>query len=631
MEVFPSGLSISIAGVVWFLLACVFTALAIIVHRLGILESLFAKVDRTSKRHGGELVAAVLKEHGVKFVFTLCGGHISPVLVSCEKLDIRVIDTRHEVTCVFAADAVARLSGVIGVACVTAGPGLTNTVTAIKNAGMAESPVLLLGGAAATCMKGRGSLQDIDQLTLFKPLCKYVATVTRVRDIAPTLRKAIQIALSDTPGPVFVELPVDSLYPYETVAKEIAPKGEAKSIGQKITNFYIKTYLNRLYGDAWKPLDMSPLPVSYPQASHSEVANCAALIHSAKNPVFIIGSQATLPPTKPDGLRASLEKMGIPCFLGGMARGLLGRNSPIHIRQRRRDALKEADVIILAGAVPDFRLSYGRGFNRKAKVIPVNRSKSNLKLNTDIFWKAHMSVHADAGSFVASVAEALGEYTCPGGWIEELKKRDAEKETANLQKAEVLPEVHLNPLKILYKTEELLSEKSILIADGGDFVGSAAYILRPRGPMRWLDPGPFGTLGVGGGFALGAKLCNPDADVWIIYGDGSLGYSVAEFDTFARHKIPVIALIGNDACWSQIAREQVPMFGSNVACMLQYSDYDVVANGYGGVGYKLDRDSSDMEIEDTLRKAQELSRGGKPILVNCLIGKTDFREGSISV
>jgi len=182
-----------------------------LLKKLNIHHTLLKKVDKTSKRHGGELVAQVLKSHGIEFVFTLVGGHISPILVACETLKIKVIDTRHEVNAVFAADAVARLSGKVGVAVVTAGPGLTNTVTAIKNAQMAESPLLLMGGAAATLLKGRGALQDIDQMCLFKPLCKFTATITRVQEIIPTLQKALQIAQSGTPGPVFVEFPIDVL------------------------------------------------------------------------------------------------------------------------------------------------------------------------------------------------------------------------------------------------------------------------------------------------------------------------------------------------------------------------------------------------------------------------------------
>lgn len=624
---------LTLTNVAWFVLATIFTMAAVFVHWFGLIDLLFNKVDRQSKRNGGELVAEVLEKHGVKFVFTLCGGHISPILVACEKKGLRIIDTRHEVTCVFAADAVARLSGTVGVACVTAGPGVTNTITAVKNASMAESPVLVLGGAAATLMKGRGSLQDIDQISLFKPICKFAACVHRVRDIVPTLRKAMCIAQSGVPGPVFVELPVDSLYPYDIVVRELFPKEQkAKSLNLKIVEFYLRNYVDRLFAGAWKSYNFRPLPVSFPRASDSEIGRCVSLLKAAKKPVFLLGSQATLPPAKSKDVRVALEKMGVPCFLGGMSRGYLGRKSPYHIRQRRKEALKEADFVICAGAVVDFRLSYGRIFNKRSKIIAVNRSKTNLRLNTDAFWKADMYILGDPGLFLTSIAEALGEsYTCQQDWLKTLQDRDAEKEKANLEKCKEVSNIHLNSISVLHKTEDVMSENTILIADGGDFVGSASYILRPRGPLKWLDPGPFGTLGVGGGFALGAKLCNPDDDVWIIYGDGSLGYSVAEFDTFTRHNTPVVALVGNDACWTQIAREQVPMFGTDVACNLEYCDYDVVANGLGGVGYKLDGKSSDSHITKILKEAQETSRKGKPVLVNCLIGRTNFRDGSISV
>ena len=623
---------LNVASLGAFLVTTLCTSLAIFLHWFGLFDVLLHKVDVHSKRNGGEHVAAALKAHGVKYVFTLIGGHISPVLVECQKQGIKIVDTRHEVTCVFAADAVARLSGVVGVACVTAGPGLTNTVTAVKNASMAESPVLLLGGASATILKGRGALQDIDQLALFKPLCKYIATVNRVRDIVPTLRKAIHIAQSGTPGPVFVELPIDALYPYHLVVKEIvAADKPSKSLGMKLVKMYLNHYVNRLFAGAWEPVNTKPYEVVHKLASRESVRECASLIRGAKKPLILLGSQATLPPMKPRDVVSALEKIGAPCFLGGMSRGYLGKNSPIHIRQKRSMALKEADVVICAGAVADFRLSYGRHFSSRSKVVSVNRSLTNMKLNTDTNWKAHLYVHADPGSFLVSLAQELGDFKCEQAWPQELKKRDQEKEVANLKKAQEVPEKHLNPLNVLYHAERALSENSILVADGGDFVGSAAYILRPCGPLKWLDPGAFGTLGVGGGFALGAKLVNPDADVWIIYGDGALGFSIAEFDTFKRHNIPVIALIGNDACWTQIAREQIPMFQSDVACNLSYCDYDLVARGFGGKGFKLDSSCSEKKIDQVLEEAKKISRGGSPVLINCLIGKSNFREGSISV
>ncbi|XP_052802677.1 2-hydroxyacyl-CoA lyase 2-like [Mya arenaria] len=602
----------------------------LVLRKFGIIYQLFHKVQKESTRHGGEIVADVLKAHGVKHMFTLVGGHISPILVACEKLGIRVVDTRHEVTAVFAADAVARMSGTVGVAAVTAGPGLTNTVTAVKNAQMAESPVLLMGGAAASILKGRGALQDIDQMSLFKPLCKYCATVTKVRDIAPTLQKALQIAQSGTPGPVFVEFPIDTLYPYQMVAKEVGAKSKSKGLMPMIVNWYLQNYVDDLFAGAWEKRDVSPMPVTMPRASKSQVQKCVELVSRAKQPVIILGSQSTLPPTPTDKLVTALESMGIPSFLGGMARGLLGQHSDIQIRQKRGEALKEADVVILAGAVCDFRLGYGRTLSRKSKIIAVNRNKEQLFKNSDMFWKPTVAIQGDAGDFIVQLAAGLKGFKCDPEWLNKLRGRDQEKEQTNRDKCNEVTDQHLNPVKVLHMTEEVMDDNTIMVADGGDFVGTAAYILRPRGPLRWLDPGAFGTLGVGGGFALGAKLCRPDCDVWIIYGDGSLGYSVAEFDTFTRHKTPVIALVGNDAGWTQISREQVPMFGSNVACQLAFSDYETVAVGYGGKGLKLDR-NNEGEMEKVLREAMELSRQGHSVLVNALIGKTNFREGSISV
>lgn len=605
-------------------------ALLFAANKLGIFYQLFHKTETMSPRHGGESVAEVLRAHGVKYVFTLVGGHISPILVACEKLGIRIVDTRHEATAVFAADAVARLSGTVGVAAVTAGPGLTNTVTAVKNAQMAESPLLLLGGAAGTLLQGRGALQDIDQMSLFKPLCKFCASVRTVREIVPTLRKALAAAQSGTPGPVFIEFPIDTLYPFHLVSKEFGVKNPPKGLIGKIVSWYLNNHLMNLFAGAWEPRDVSPLPVDIPHATDEQVQSCIELVSRAKKPVILLGSQATLPPMPADEIRKALEELGIPCFLGGMSRGMLGKNSPIHIRQNRRDALKDADLVLLAGTVCDFRLSYGRVLNRRSKIIAVNRDKTQLLKNSDMFWKPTVAIQGDAGSFLVRLSKGLKGHRCSDEWPRSLKAGDETKENANRLKADEKTEHHLNPLKVLHCVDELMADDSIIVADGGDFVGSAAYIMRPRGPMRWLDPGAFGTLGVGGGFALGAKLCRPESEVWIVYGDGSLGYTVAEFDTFTRHKTPVIAVVGNDACWSQISREQVPILGSNVACGLAFTDYHVVADGYGGKGHLVRRED-ESKLSDIIRQAQREAQEGKAVLLNVLIGKTNFREGSISV
>ncbi|XP_062454470.1 2-hydroxyacyl-CoA lyase 2 [Rhea pennata] len=617
------GFACACAGLVLLLLL-------VVAHRLGLLYQLRHKVDPKSGRHGGELVAEVLKAHGVRFLFALAGGHVSPVLVACEKLGLRVVDTRHEATAVFAADAVARLSGRIGVAIVTAGPGVTNTVTAVKNAQMAESPVLLLGGAAATLQRGRGALQEIDQLSLFKTLCKRRVSVRTVRDIVPALREAIATAQSGTPGPVFVELPLDVLYPFHVVEKELGQATGRGGLRRSIVDWYLRNYVRNLFAGAWEPRDMTPLPVRVPLATAEQVQQVAELVSRAAKPLVLLGSQATLPPTPVEELRAALEALGLPCYLGGMARGLLGKDSALHVRQNRRDALRQADLVILAGTVCDFRLSYGRVLSRRSAVVAVNRDRAQLLRNSDVFWKPRLAVQGDAASFLVMLSRSLRGYSCPRDWLAGLKESDRRKEAANREKAAELPPRHLNPLALLHRLDALLPDDCLLVADGGDFVATAAYVVRPRRPLGWLDPGAFGTLGVGGGFALGAKLCRPEAEVWILYGDGSLGYSVMEFDTFVRHKTPVIALVGNDACWSQISREQVALLGSNVACGLEYTDYHAVAEGLGAKGFVVGSDDGE-GLDAVLRAAQATCRQGRAVLINALIGKSDFRQGSISV
>lgn len=591
------------------------------------------QVDEKSTRHGGELVASVLKSHDVKEIFVLCGGHISPILVAAEKLGINIIDTRHEVTAVFAADAVARLRQSIGVAAVTAGPGLTNTITAVKNAQMAESPLLLIGGAAPTLLKGRGALQDIDQLVLFRPLCKFAARVERLRDIVPTLREAIKAAVSGCPGPVFVEFPVDVLYPYQLVVKEIGFNPKANGIVQKALNLYLRCHVSRQFSAAWQPQDITPLPTQIPMPTMEEVDKIVQLVRQAKKPVMLIGSQATLRPVVPEELVKAIEMLGIPVYLGGMARGLLGKQNRLQMRQNRRDALRDADLTILAGTVCDFRLSYGRVLSKKSKIVCINRNRNQLTKNAKTFWNADVSVQADVASTLVQVAiqvEKAG-YRVPTEWVDELRKKEDEKEEANATKMTAeLAAGHINPLNFLARLDKKLPDDAILVADGGDFVGSAAYIVRPRGPLQWLDPGAFGTLGVGGGFALGAKVVHPNSPVYILWGDGSSGYSIMEYDTFTRHKLPVIGIIGNDACWTQIAREQIPMFNSNVAVDLARTRYDEVAKALGGWGAMLDADNVS-STEDVLDEALRETRRGRSALVNVLIGKTDFREGSISV
>lgn len=573
--------------------------------------------------HGGDRVALALQAHGVRFVFTLTGGHIAPILVGCRQRGIRVIDTRHEATAVFAADAVARLTGVPGVAVVTAGPGVTNTITAIKNAQMAQSPLVLIGGAAATALRGRGALQDIDQIALMQSITKWRRSVGRVRDIVPALEEAFYQARNGVPGPVFVELPVDLLYDEPLVRQWYGLKRSGRSPAQWVVQRYLNWWVNRLFAGAHEQPTVTPRPVDAPDPDDRAVRAAALRLVQSQRPLLLAGSQATLDTASVDALAAAITRLGIPVYLSGMARGLLGANHPLQMRHRRREALREADLVILAGVPCDFRLDYGNHIPRRATLIAANRSRTDLMLNR----RPDIAVLGDPARFVRMLAERVlpGEHWKE--WINRLRQRDAERE-AEIVRQSTEPTAYVNPVYLCRMINETLTDRSIIVADGGDFVATASYIVRPPRPLSWLDPGPFGTLGVGAGFALGAKLCQPDADVWLLYGDGSAGYSLVEFDTFVRHNIPLVAVVGNDAGWTQIAREQVEILHDDVATTLAYSDYDRVAGGFGAVGYRLD----DPELaEETLHQARQTAAQGKPTLVNALIGKTDFRKGSISM
>lgn len=576
--------------------------------------------------NGGDLVAASLEAHGVRFLFTLCGGHISPILVGARRRGIRVIDVRHEATAVFAADAVARLTGVPGVAAVTAGPGCTNTLTAVKNAQLAQSAVVILGGATGTLLKGRGALQDIDQLALFEPHVKWATTVSRVRDLEPTLRRAFHVALAGVPGPVFVECPVDLLYDEELVRSMYGAKaGPEKStgLGDRALQWYLRRHVDRLFGGVDRKVGPSETPPPGVVTAGASIKRTGRYLKSSERPVLMVGSQALLDPGEVERLVVAVDRLGIPVYLSGMARGLLGKGHKLQLRHQRRRALRDADLVILAGVPCDFRLDYGRQIGQQAKLVSVNRDDQDVRRNR----KPNLGVVADPGRFLKDLAATFAGRGSWDSWLEVLRDRDQSRSQEIIERSGETTDF-VNPLALCREIERHLSENSIVVADGGDFVATASYVINPRSPLSWLDPGVFGTLGVGAGFALGAKLCRPDSEVWVVYGDGSVGFSVAEFDTFVRHDLPVIAVVGNDASWAQIAREQVEILGDDVGTVLRRTDYDVVAEGFGGRGLSLHQAGATAEV---LTAAKSEAASGRPVLVNALLGTTDFRKGSISV
>lgn len=580
--------------------------------------------------HGGDLIADVLHAQGTPFLFTLVGGHISPILVAAKARGVRVIDTRHEATAVFAADAVARLTGRPGVAAVTAGPGVTNTITALKNAQMAQSPVVLIGGAAPTALQGRGALQDIDQMAAVRPVVKWARRVSRVKELIPVLEMAFREAQTGVPGPVFVECPVDLLYDEATVRTWYGADRGGKSLADKAVKQYLRFHVSRLFIDAQAAKAGPRIDVAPSAPEPAAVDKLAERLLCAQRPVILVGSQALLDVAHADALAAALQTIGAPVYLSGMARGLLGRDHPLQLRHKRREALREADCVLLAGVPSDFRLDYGNHIRRSAIFMSINRSPADLTKNR----KPDLGVLADPSltlrALAAALSAALSAAPRPASWptwLAQLRARDDARNAEIAQQA-LAPTGKINPLQLCVELDRQVTPNAILIGDGGDFVATASYIVQPSGPLRWLDPGAFGTLGVGAGFALGAKLVHPNADVWVLFGDGAFGYALSEFDTFVRHATPVMAVIGNDASWSQIAREQVELLGDPVATTLAHSDYDHAVQGLGAAGVHLD----DPELSaEALTQAQTRAAHGQPVVVNAILGKTEFRKGSISM
>jgi acetolactate synthase-1/2/3 large subunit len=584
--------------------------------------------DIKPTRHGGDRVAEALLAHGVRCIFTLCGGHISPILSASKALGIRIVDVRDEATAVFAADATARLTGLPGVAAVTAGPGISNTITALKNAQLAQSPVILIGGAAPTALQGRGALQDIDQRPLVAPHVKLFKKITRVRDLGPAVSEAFEVAQAGVPGPVFIECPVDLLYDEVSIRQWYADAaGKGTSLADRALRFYLNHHVHKMFDASADTVAPQVRFITPPRAHDASLRAALTALGQAKRPLMVIGSQALVMAREAKNLAMAVDKLGIPVYLSGMARGLLGRDHPLQMRHQRRNALREADCVLLAGVPCDFRLDYGKHVRRNATLIAANRCAKDARLNR----KPDIAAIGDAGLFLQSLAQSQPAGNPANshlsGWIATLRERDDERETEIDQQAQVSGD-HVNPIALFRALEREAGDNAILVADGGDFVATASYVMHPRAPLTWLDPGAFGTLGVGAGFALGAALAKPGSEVWIIFGDGACGYGLVEFDTFVRHGIPVIALVGNDAGWTQIAREQVKMLHDDVATVLARTNYHEVARGFGAEGILVKTMS---EVPSALARARALAQSGKSVLVNFWLDKTEFRDGSLSM
>lgn len=609
------------------------------------------------KQYGGALVAEAIKEQGVNMVFTLTGGHIAPILTGANAAGIKVIDQRDEAACVFAADAYARLTQLPGVAVVTAGPGLSNTITAVKNAQLAESPVIILAGATAMILKGRGSLQDIDQIALMQPHCKACFTIKQVKTIIPTLRQAFAIAASGVPGPVFIEFPLEVLWPKSMIDMIVAtPQDGTKKKNQttpsfslntlknkvqtNVTSWYLKRHFDHVFANAFDPLPPSSALLitqnrsGLPPVSSESLKAVLRALAASQRPLILLSSQVAQA-SKTQLLKAAIEILNVPVFCSGMARGLLGAKHPLLFRHNRKYALKHCDVIVLLGSAIDFRVDYGRHIGGGAYVCMVNLSAETLHKNSDIRSR-NLKILGDSCDFTISLAQLAStqkevfQKVEPkwAKWKQTLADNDAKREVEIDKLASTPAQKGVNPVRLCRAINAALDDDSIIVADGGDFIGTASYIVHPRNQLGWLDPGLYGTLGVGGGFACAAKALKPNSEVWLLFGDGTCAWSIAEIDTMVRHRLPCIIVIGTDAKWNQMNRDQTRLLKDPVASELLFSRYDLVGAGYGAEGILV---ANEAEVPDALKRAKEICKSGKPVVVNVFLASSSFREGSISL
>ncbi|HZU84993.1 MAG TPA: thiamine pyrophosphate-binding protein [Polyangiaceae bacterium] len=540
--------------------------------------------------HGGRLVARALKRHGTSHLFTLCGGHIQAIYDGCLDEGIRVVDVRHEQTAGHAADGWARVTGQPGVCAVTAGPGVTDVVTAVANAMRAGVPMVVIGGAGPRMLADMGSLQDMDHLALMRPISKWVASVPETRRIVEYVDAAFRVAQAGVPGPAFLQVPLDLLLDAGDDAEE----------------------------PMTRPLPEPPRPAGDWRA----IERAAEALRVAQRPVFVIGSQIRWSPRR-EAARSAADAFEAPFFLNGMARGALPRGHRGLVSRSRRFALAQSDCIFMFGTPFDFRVDYGRPptWPADATIVQVDLDGAELGRNR----RVDVAIHGDVGLVLEQLVTAVVTKDARA-WLETVRADD-EARRARMRAEARRDDSPPNPLRVCAELGSRVGPSDIVVGDGGDFVATAANVLELEWPQIWMDPGPLGTLGVGPGYAMAAKLARPEARVVIVYGDGSFGLHGLEFEALVRQGIPVVAVIGNDAGWTQIRRGQVELYGEEraVATGLAYTPYERVVEACGGRGYWVERAE---ELGPALDAALG---GGVASCVNVKISKSDFRKGALSV
>jgi acetolactate synthase I/II/III large subunit len=531
------------------------------------------ETQQATALHGGRLVAKRLKAHGVTKLFTLSGGHLFSIYDGCREEGIDIVDVRHEQSAAFAAEGWAKATREPGVCALTAGPGVTNGMSALASALMNASPMLALGGRAPAARWGMGSLQEIDHVPFVAPLTKLARTAEATADIPGLVDEALAAAVEPPSGPTFLDFPMDQVFMEADV-------------------------------DADAPGEL-PDPAALPAADGDALDRAAELLRGAECPVIMAGTGLYWARAE-KALQALCEELQIPVFLNGLARGCVPADHAQFFSRARGAGLKGADVALVVGVPMDFRLGFGGSFGDDTQLIVIGSARPEREHPRPV-----------AAELYGNVAGSLDSLRSAGGpdrsaWVKELRAAENEKRAAE-QDDLTDDRAPLHPMRVYGELAQVLDRNAVVIGDGGDFVSFAGRMIETYEPGCWMDPGPYGCLGSGPGAALAAKLAHPDRQVCLLLGDGAFGFAGMEFDTFVRHGVPVVGVMGNNGIWALEKHPMEFLYGYSVAADLQPGcRYDEVVKALGGHGELVER-------PDQLRPALERAfASGKPALVNVL-------------
>ncbi len=544
--------------------------------------------------HGGALAARALKAAGVECVFTLSGGHVMGIYDGCLDEGIRVVDVRHEQAAVHAADAWARLHpGRVGVAILTAGPGVTDGVTGVANAWRANSPILVFGGQGPFDNLRRGSLQEMDHVSVMRPITKWADACYQTHRIAEYVELAVRTALSGVPGPAFLEIPMDVLHGPVDLDAVTVPVFRDYRVAAAAPRRHLDDAIALLAGAA-RPLVMAGTALKWSEGGAA--------------------------------LRRFVEATAIPCFTNGMGRGQLPMDHPQFFNRTRKQALSEADLVVLAGTPLDFRMKFGRSIPPDARIVQMDLDETLIGQNRS----ADVGLVGNLGATLDALLDVMAETDVKLDFSDRSLELRALEDDAEAALAAQLnsDEVPIDPLRLCREIADAVTDDMIVIGDGGDIVAQAAKVLKVPPDGAWMDPGPLGTLGVGMPFALAAQIAHPDRRVLIVYGDGSFGLNGFEYDTASRFGLPIVGVVGNDGAWGQMMRPQAMIYGSDrlVATELTRTRYDLVVAALGGHGEHVTEPD---QIGPAIARALA---AGVPALVNVEIRKdVDGVKGSTYV